>query len=102
MSPELNILSKMGQTPLHRVKARSLVGKSDARIYIKLYEFNPGASIKARVALNMVLEAEKLGRLIPYTGQTIIVPTGGTTGAGLALVGAQRGYSVRLAVPDNY
>lgn len=95
-----NILDYMGNTPL--VKLQRIVSNDDANIYIKLEEFNPGGSIKSRIALQMVIDAEKKGFLIPNSNQTIIESTGGNTGMGLAMVGAIRGYNIILVVPDNY
>ncbi|MGH9899267.1 MAG: PLP-dependent cysteine synthase family protein, partial [Pyrinomonadaceae bacterium] len=71
-----------------------------AAIYAKLEYFNPGFSIKDRAALGMVLDAEERGFLRP--GSTIIEPTAGNTGIGLALVGVARGYKVILCVPEGY
>jgi cysteine synthase A len=101
-SQTLNVLGRMGLTPLHRLNSSSIVSRETANVYVKLEEFNPGESVKSRVALSMVRDAESRGLLRPFSGQTIIEPTGGNTGTGLALVGAQRGYRVVLVVPDNY
>jgi len=95
-----DILEFMGRTP--SVVLKRIVPTSAARVYVKLEKYNPGGSLKARVALQMVLEAEKKGILRPDSGQTILEPTGGNTGIGLAIVGAIRGYRVILVIPDNY
>jgi cysteine synthase A len=88
----------MGSTPmlhLHRVVP---VGAAD--LYAKLECFNPGASVKDRAALGMILDAEKRGVLQP--GMTIVEATAGNTGVGLALVGVHRGYQVILFVPEGF
>jgi len=71
-----------------------------AEVYAKLEFLNPGGSVKDRTALGMILDAEERGVLKP--GATIIEPTAGNTGIGLALIGARRGYRVMLVVPDRY
>lgn len=95
-----SILDMMGNTPI--VRLQNMWSKSNVSIFVKVEGFNPGGSHKARVALNMILEAENDGRLRRGSGQTIIEPTGGNTGIGLALAGAVLGYKVLLVVPDNY
>lgn len=70
-----------------------------ARVLLKLEYFNPGGSVKDRVALSMIVDAERSGRL--RAGATIIEPTSGNTGVGLAWVGAVRGYNVILTMPDT-
>lgn len=95
-----SILDLMGDTPI--VKLQKIVPKDAASVYLKLEEFNPGGSIKARIAFRMIIDAEEKKILKPNSGQTIIEPTGGNTGVGLAMVGAVRGYNVILVVPDNY
>jgi cysteine synthase A len=71
-----------------------------ADIYAKLEYLNPGGSVKDRAALGMILDAEERGQLHP--GSTIIEPTAGNTGIGLALIGVARGYRVILCVPEGY
>lgn len=71
----------------------------EVHLYAKLESFNPGGSAKDRVALQMIIDAERKGTLCP--GGTIIEPTSGNTGVGLALVGAVRGYRVILTMPDT-
>ena len=88
----------VGSTPmlhLHRV-----VPSEAADVYAKLESFNPGASVKDRAALGMILDAERRGVLKP--GMTIVEATAGNTGVGLALVGARRGYKVVLFVPEGF
>ena len=86
----------IGRTPLLRV--RGLDGQK-ADILLKLEYFNPGGSVKDRIALAMIEDAEKKGLLCP--GATIIEPTSGNTGVGLAWVGASKGYKVILTMPDT-
>ncbi|MCK4911018.1 MAG: cysteine synthase family protein [Thermodesulfovibrionales bacterium] len=94
------IIEAIGHTPLIRLER--LAPELDASLYIKLEGMNPGGSHKARVALRMVLEAESEGRLTRGSGQTIIEPTGGNTGIGLAIISAALGYKAMLVIPDNY
>ncbi|HNP79770.1 MAG TPA: cysteine synthase family protein [Candidatus Pacearchaeota archaeon] len=84
------ILDFIGNTPLVEV---------EENIFAKVEGFNPGGSIKDRIALNMILEAEKQGIL--KKGDTIVEPTSGNTGVALAMVGAMRGYKVSLIVPQT-
>ena len=92
-----NILELIGETPL--VKLNRIVGKTDADVYLKLEFFNPGGSVKDRIALSMIEEAEKRGELKP--GSTILEPTSGNTGIGLAMVAAAKGYRAVLVMPDT-
>jgi cysteine synthase A len=92
-----NILELIGQTPL--VKLNRVVGKADADIYLKLEFFNPGGSVKDRIAISMIEEAEKRGELKP--GDTILEPTSGNTGIGLAMVAAVKGYRAILVMPET-
>ncbi|NYZ73825.1 cysteine synthase A [Candidatus Micrarchaeota archaeon] len=92
-----NILQTIGRTPL--VRLNSLTKGMHAHIYAKIESRNPGLSIKDRVALAMVEAAEKEGRLKP--GSTIIEPTSGNTGIGLALVAAVKGYRLILTMPQT-
>ena len=93
-----SILDLIGQTPLLHLSR--LVPKNFADVYAKLEWFNPGGSVKDRAALGMILDAEERGLLKP--GSTIIEPTAGNTGIGLALVGIARGYRVILCVPHGF
>ena len=88
----------IGETPILHLKSFDRPGA--AQIYAKLEFMNPGCSVKDRAALGMILDAEKRGRLRP--GATIVEPTAGNTGIGLALVGTLRGYRVVLVVPEKY
>jgi cysteine synthase A len=91
------ILDLIGQTPV--VKLNRVVGKTDADVYLKLEFFNPGGSVKDRIALSMIEEAEKRGELKP--GATIVEPTSGNTGIGLAMVAAAKGYRAILVMPET-
>jgi cysteine synthase A len=90
-----NILDTIGNTP--HVRVVRLFG--DAEVWIKQERVNPGASIKDRIALSMIEDAEKSGALKP--GGTIIEPTSGNTGIGLAMVAAVKGYKLVLVMPES-
>ncbi|KEO84439.1 cysteine synthase [Tumebacillus flagellatus] len=92
-----NISELIGNTPV--VKLNRLVTAEMADVYVKLEMFNPSRSVKDRAASNMIAEAERMGLLKP--GSTIIEPTSGNTGIGLAMVGASKGYRVTLVMPDT-
>src|SRR5689334_6712769 len=92
-----SILDIIGQTPLLHLKR--LRPEGAANVYAKLEYLNPGGSVKDRAALGLVLAAERSGQLVP--GSTIIEPTAGNTGVGLALIGRARGYRVILCVPEG-
>src|SRR2546421_12751054 len=87
----------MGGPPLARLNRLSPEGA--ATIYAKAEHFNPGGSVKDRICLNMINEAERQGRLKP--GSTIVEPTSGNTGIGLALISAIRGYKLILVMPES-
>ena len=91
-----NVLQSIGNTPV--IRMNRLFG-SAANVWIKSERSNPGGSIKDRIALAMVEDAEKSGALPP--GGTIIEPTSGNTGIGLALVAAVKGYKLILVMPDS-
>ena len=88
-----NLTELIGRTPLLEVPG------ANARILLKLELFNPGGSVKDRIALSMIEDAEKRGVL--KKGATLIEPTSGNTGVGLAWVGTARGYKVILTMPDT-
>lgn len=92
-----NVLETIGGTPLVEISSRLNTGA--ARVLAKVEFFNPGGSIKDRIALAMVEAAEKSGVL--KSGATIIEPTSGNTGVGLALVSAVRGYHLILTMPET-
>ena len=92
-----NSLELIGSTPL--VRLDKISPKNGASIYGKLESVNPGGSVKDRIALAMIEDAEK--RKILEPGSTIIEPTSGNTGIGLALVGAVKGYNVILVMSEN-
>ncbi|TLY18223.1 MAG: cysteine synthase A [Nitrospirae bacterium] len=91
------ITELIGGTPLVRLNRLSPDGA--ATIYAKVESFNPGGSVKDRICLNMINEAERQGRLKP--GSTIVEPTSGNTGIGLALICAVRGYKLILVMPES-
>jgi cysteine synthase B len=89
-----NILETIGRTPL--VKINKLNKKPNVKLYAKVEGTNPTGSIKDRIALKMIEQAEECGDLTP--GKTIIEPTSGNTGIGLAMIGAVKGYSVEIVM----
>ena len=91
------ILNTIGGTPLVRINR--MTGDADAEVFAKLESFNPGGSVKDRIALNMIEDAERSGRLKP--GDVIVEPTSGNTGIGLALVAAVKGYEAVLVMPET-
>ena len=91
------ITELIGNTPL--VRLNRLTKPGAATIYGKVEFFNPGGSVKDRICLNMINEAERQGKLKP--GGTIVEPTSGNTGIGLALVAAVRGYKLILVMPES-
>ncbi|MFD2831608.1 cysteine synthase A [Corticicoccus populi] len=92
-----NISEAIGNTPL--VKLNNLTDENSADIYVKLEFMNPGSSVKDRIALSMIEAAEKAGKLDKDT--TIVEPTSGNTGIGLAMVAASKGYKAVLVMPDT-
>lgn len=91
-----NILETIGKTPV--VKIQKLFG-DNSNVYIKLEKSNPGGSLKDRIALQMVEDAEKAGKLTE--GSVIIEPTSGNTGVGLSMVAAVKGYKLILVMPES-
>ena len=96
MNVKNNILGTIGMTPMLRIN--SLLSKPGVNIFAKLEGFNPTGSIKDRIAIKMVEEAERDGRLFP--GKTIIEPTSGNKGIGLAIVGIVKGYPVEIVLSE--
>ncbi len=92
-----NILEAMGNTPL--ISLTHMVDNDSARILVKFEGLNVGGSIKTRTAYNMILEAEKMGKINKDT--IIVEPTSGNQGIGLALVGAVKGYRTIIIMPDS-
>lgn len=96
MKPHKDILSLIGNTPI--IKLNRIPGPDDAEVYAKLEGFNPGGSVKDRIALSMIETAEKERRL--KKGNTIIEPTSGNTGIGLAMVASVKGYRLILVMSE--
>ena len=92
-----NITKLIGQTPI--VKLNNLVPEGAAEVYVKLEAFNPGSSVKDRIALSMIEAAERDGLIKP--GDTIVEATSGNTGIGLSWVGAAKGYKVVIVMPET-
>ncbi|MGH1840456.1 cysteine synthase A [Enterococcus gallinarum] len=92
-----SVTELVGHTPI--VKLNKVVGEDSADVYVKLEFYNPGSSVKDRIALAMIEKAEKDGSL--KAGNTIVEPTSGNTGIGLAMIGAAKGYRVVIAMPEN-
>ncbi len=91
------VLDLIGNTPM--VKLHRLTGEESAEVWAKLEGFNPGGSVKDRPALAMIEDAEKKGKL--KKGMTIVEPTSGNTGIGLAMVAAVKGYPIILTMPES-
>ena len=92
-----DILSTIGSTPI--IKLNRITKNLKCNLYVKCELFNPGGSVKDRIGYNMVIEAEKEGRIKP--GDTLIEPTSGNTGIGLALAAAVRGYKMIITMPKK-
>ena len=93
-----DITTLVGGTPMLRLKRLAPAGS--AEVFAKLEYLNPGGSVKDRAAIGIIRRAEQEGRLAP--GGTIVEATAGNTGIGLALIGVNRGYKVKLFVPENF
>ena len=91
----------IGRTPLLELTAIERELDLNARVLAKLERQNPAGSVKDRVALNMLNEAEAAGVIAPHAGHTIIEPTSGNTGVGLAALSAARGYRLIITMPDT-
>ena len=92
-----SILNTIGCTPL--VKLNKLAPSDAAQVLLKIESFNPGGSVKDRIAFNMIEQAEKKGLL--KKGMTIVEPTSGNTGIGLAMVAAVKGYHIIFTMPET-
>src|SRR5512136_2090241 len=92
----MNLLQAIGNTPL--VELMNLELKPGVRVLCKLEGANPGGSVKDRPALSMIAHAEERGDLTP--GKTILEPTSGNTGIAIAMIGAAKGYTVHLCMPE--
>jgi cystathionine beta-synthase len=92
-----NILETIGRTPM--VRLNRIAQGLECELYAKCEFMNPGGSVKDRIGYRMVLDAEKSGRIKP--GDTLIEPTSGNTGIGIALAGAVRGYKVIITLPEK-
>ncbi len=92
-----SFLELIGNTPI--VQLHRLTDATSATVWVKLESFNPGGSVKDRICLHMIEEAEQTGQL--RSGHTLIEPTSGNTGIGLALVAAVKGYDLVLTMPDT-
>jgi cysteine synthase A len=97
MKPFANIIELIGNTPM--VKLNHIPGPEDAEVWAKLEGFNPGGSVKDRIAMSMIEAAETGGKLRP--GGTIVEPTSGNTGIGLALIASVKGYRLILTMPET-
>lgn len=93
-----DITKLVGETPILRLKRITPTGSGE--VYAKLEYLNPGGSVKDRAAIGIIQRAEEEGRLRP--GGTIVEATAGNTGIGLALIGVNRGYKVKLFVPERF
>ena len=92
-----NVLEAIGHTPI--IRLNKITGQDSAEILVKYEGVNIGGSIKTRTAYNMLREAEKAGKL--KEDSIIVEPTSGNQGIGIALVGAVKGYAVRIIMPDS-
>lgn len=92
-----SVAELVGNTPV--VKVNRLTNENDAEVYLKLEYFNPASSVKDRIALAMIEDAEQKGRLKP--GDTIVEPTSGNTGIGLAMIAATKGYKAVIVMPET-
>ena len=92
-----SVLELVGRTPM--VRLRRLTGPDDAEVVVKLEAYNPAGSVKDRAALSMIEAAEEAGKIKP--GDTLVEPTSGNTGIGLAMVAAVKGYRLVITMPDD-
>ena len=92
-----SVTDLIGETPI--IRLTKVVPADAAEVYVKLESFNVGGSVKDRIALNMIEVAEQEGKL--KSGDTIIEPTSGNTGVGLAMIAAAKGYKAIFVMPDT-
>src|SRR5690606_2615701 len=92
-----DVLQLIGGTPV--VRLNRVIPRDAAEVWVKLESYNPAGSVKDRIALSMIEAAEREGRLKP--GYTIVEPTSGNTGIGLAMVAAVKGYRLILVMPET-
>src|SRR5210317_1615817 len=92
-----NILETVGNTPIVKLNK---IGPKDVNVYVKIESFNPMGSVKDRLALGVIEDAEESGALKP--GQTVIEATSGNTGIGLAMVCAQKGYPLVVTMAESF
>src|SRR4026209_1342653 len=97
MSRFANILETIGNTPIVRINK---LAPSHVNLFVKIEAFNPLGSVKDRLALGVIEDAERSGKLKP--GQTVIEATSGNTGIGLAMVGAQKGYPLVVTMVETF
>jgi len=98
MKPARDILALIGRTPM--VRLNTIAEGAGANVFVKLESANPGGSVKDRIALRMIEDAEKSGKISP--AKTIVIePTSGNTGIGLAIVCAVKGYSLTIVMPET-
>ena len=93
----IQITELIGDTPVLRLT--KVVSQDDATVWAKLESFNPGGSVKDRICLSMIEAAERDGKIRP--GGTVVEPTSGNTGIGLAMVCVARGYKLLLTMPET-
>lgn len=91
------VLDLVGKTPV--LKLNNLMGENSAEVYVKLEKYNPSGSVKDRAALGMIEKAEEMGML--KIGDTIVEPTSGNTGIGIAMIGKLKGYKVIIVMPET-
>ena len=92
-----SITELIGKTPM--IKLNKLVDENSAEVYVKLESFNPGGSVKDRIALNMIEKALENGKI--NENSVLVEPTSGNTGVGIAMIGAAKGLKVKLVMPDT-
>src|SRR5512142_809488 len=97
MAKHANITETVGNTPVVKINR---LAPPDVNLYVKIEAFNPLGSVKDRLSLGVIEEAERTGQLIP--GQTVVEATSGNTGIGLAMVCAQKGYPLVITMAESF